>query len=146
MKWPLKNCGATYLRDVTDTVQTVQYSDSQCILYTVTILARASTLQLVAYTALVYSTMTFYTVRVFYLNIHRKKLFWAKRYTTPINVNIKKFLRPKNFNPAARPKTAPYFSYLHTWIVAYLHTCIFAYLYLVILSHLHTCILTLLQT
>ena len=30
MKWPLRNCGATYLRDVTDTVQTVQYSDSQC--------------------------------------------------------------------------------------------------------------------
>ena len=45
MKWPLRNCGATYLRDVTDTVQTVRYSDSQFTLYTVTILARASTLQ-----------------------------------------------------------------------------------------------------
>ena len=30
MKWPLRNCGATYLRGVTDTVQTVQHSDSQC--------------------------------------------------------------------------------------------------------------------
>ena len=33
MKWPLRNSGATYLRNVTDTVltvQTVQYSDSQC--------------------------------------------------------------------------------------------------------------------
>ena len=33
MKWPLRNDGATYLRNVTDTVQTVetvQYSDSQC--------------------------------------------------------------------------------------------------------------------
>ena len=30
MKWPLGNSGATYLRYVTDTVQTVQYSDSQC--------------------------------------------------------------------------------------------------------------------
>ena len=30
MKWPLKNSGATYLRDVTDTVQ---YSDSQCTVY-----------------------------------------------------------------------------------------------------------------
>ena len=30
MKWPLRNGGATYLRNVTDTVQTVQYSDSQC--------------------------------------------------------------------------------------------------------------------
>ena len=30
MKWPLRNGGATYLRDVTDTVHTVQYSDSQC--------------------------------------------------------------------------------------------------------------------
>ena len=28
MNWPLGNCGATCLRDVTDTVQTVQYSDS----------------------------------------------------------------------------------------------------------------------
>ena len=32
-KWPLRNGGATYLREVTDTVQTVQYSDSQCIQY-----------------------------------------------------------------------------------------------------------------
>ena len=64
MKWPLRNCGTTYLRDVIDTVQTVQYSDSQCTLYTVTILARASTLQLVACRALLYSTTTFYTVRV----------------------------------------------------------------------------------
>ena len=31
MKWPLRYGGATYLRNVTDTVQTVQqYSDSQC--------------------------------------------------------------------------------------------------------------------
>ena len=33
MKWPLRNGGATYLRNVTHTVQTaqtVQYSDSQC--------------------------------------------------------------------------------------------------------------------
>ena len=65
MKWPLRNCGATYLRDLTDTVQTVQYSDSQCTLYTVTILARASMLQLVACRALLYSTTTFYTVHVF---------------------------------------------------------------------------------
>ena len=64
MKWPLRNCGATYLRDVTDTVQTVQYSDSQCTLYTVTVLARASTLQLLACRALLYSTTTFYRVRV----------------------------------------------------------------------------------
>ena len=41
MKWPLRNGGATYLRDVTDTVQAVQYSDSQCTVYTATILARA---------------------------------------------------------------------------------------------------------
>ena len=30
MKRRLRNGGATYLRNVTDTVQTVQYSDSQC--------------------------------------------------------------------------------------------------------------------
>ena len=30
MKWPLANSGATYLRYVTDTVHTVQYSDGQC--------------------------------------------------------------------------------------------------------------------
>ena len=30
MKWPLRNGGATYLRNLTDTVETVQYSDSQC--------------------------------------------------------------------------------------------------------------------
>ena len=30
MKWPLRFGGATFLRNVTDTVQTVQYSDSQC--------------------------------------------------------------------------------------------------------------------
>ena len=30
MKWLLRNGGATYLKNVTDTVQTVQYSDSQC--------------------------------------------------------------------------------------------------------------------
>ena len=43
MKWPLRNGGATatYLRDITDTVQTVQYIDSQCTVYTATILARA---------------------------------------------------------------------------------------------------------
>ena len=71
MKWPLRNCGATYLRDVTGTVQTVQYSDSQCTLCTVIILARASTLQLVACRAILYSTTTFYTVRVlFWHNIH----------------------------------------------------------------------------
>ena len=64
MKWPLRNGGATYLRNVTDTVQTVQYSDSQCTLYTVTILARASTLQFVACRTLSYSTTTLYTVRV----------------------------------------------------------------------------------
>ena len=29
MNWLHENCGATCLRDVTDTVQTVQYSDSQ---------------------------------------------------------------------------------------------------------------------
>ena len=33
MKWPLENGGATYIRDVTDTVQTVQYSDSQCTVH-----------------------------------------------------------------------------------------------------------------
>ena len=36
MKWPLGNCGATCLRDVTDTVQTVQYSDSQCTVHVYT--------------------------------------------------------------------------------------------------------------
>ena len=30
MKLPLGNSGATYLRNVTDTVETVQYSESQC--------------------------------------------------------------------------------------------------------------------
>ena len=30
MKWPLRYDGATFLRNITDTVQTVQYSDSQC--------------------------------------------------------------------------------------------------------------------
>ena len=30
MKWPLGTSGATYLRYVTDTVHTEQYSDSQC--------------------------------------------------------------------------------------------------------------------
>ena len=30
MKWLFRNGGATYLRNVTITVQTVQYSDSQC--------------------------------------------------------------------------------------------------------------------
>ena len=65
MKWPLRNGGATYPRNVTDTVQTVQYSDSQCTLYTITILARASMLQLVACRAQLYITMTFYTVHVF---------------------------------------------------------------------------------
>ena len=30
MKWPLGNGGATYLGNVTDTVQTVSISDSQC--------------------------------------------------------------------------------------------------------------------
>ena len=52
-------------RGATDTVQSVHYSDSQCIVYTATTLAQASTLQLVAFRALLYSTMTFYTVRVF---------------------------------------------------------------------------------
>ena len=64
MKWPLRNGGATYLINVTDTVQTGQYSDRQCTLYTVSILARASMLQLVACRALLYSTTTFDTVRV----------------------------------------------------------------------------------
>ena len=36
MKWPLKNGGVTYLRGVTDTVQTVQYSDSQCTVHVYT--------------------------------------------------------------------------------------------------------------
>ena len=36
MKWPLGNCGTTYLKDVTDTVQTVQYSDSQCTVHVYT--------------------------------------------------------------------------------------------------------------
>ena len=31
MKWPHGNSGATYLRYVIDTVQTLQYSDSQCV-------------------------------------------------------------------------------------------------------------------
>ena len=30
MKWPLRYDGTTYLRKITDTVQTVQYSDSHC--------------------------------------------------------------------------------------------------------------------
>ena len=30
MKWPHGNSGTTYLRYVIDTVQTLQYSDSQC--------------------------------------------------------------------------------------------------------------------
>ena len=65
-----------YPIDVTDTVQSVHYSDSQCTVYTATILARASTLQLVACRALLYSTTTFYTVRVFiFFNICKKKLF-----------------------------------------------------------------------
>ena len=54
-----------YPIDVTDTVQSVHCSDSQCTVYTTTILARASTLQLMACRALFYSTTTFYTVRVF---------------------------------------------------------------------------------
>ena len=54
-----------YPIDVIDTVQSVHYSDSQCTVYTATILARASTLQLVACRTLLYSTTTFYTVRVF---------------------------------------------------------------------------------
>ena len=33
MKWPLRNCGTACLRDVTDTVQTVQYSDSTLHVY-----------------------------------------------------------------------------------------------------------------
>ena len=36
MKWPLGNGGVTYLRGVTDTVQTVQYSDSQCTVHVYT--------------------------------------------------------------------------------------------------------------
>ena len=44
MKWPFGNSRATYLRYVTDTVQTVQYSDSHC------------TVQV--YTQLVYSEAT----------------------------------------------------------------------------------------
>ena len=30
MKWPLRNSGDTYLKEITDTVQAVQYSDNQC--------------------------------------------------------------------------------------------------------------------
>ena len=30
MKWPQRYGGATYPRNITDTVQTVQYSDGQC--------------------------------------------------------------------------------------------------------------------
>ena len=66
---PLRNCGAgaTYLRNVTDTLQTVHYySDSQCT--TATILSRALTMRLVACRALLYSTMTFYTVHVLFLS------------------------------------------------------------------------------
>ena len=36
MKWLLGNCGATYLIYITDTVQTVQYSDSQCTVHVYT--------------------------------------------------------------------------------------------------------------
>ena len=54
-----------YPIDATDTVQSVHYSYSQCKVYTATILARVSMLQLVACRALSYSTTTFYTVRVF---------------------------------------------------------------------------------
>ena len=36
MKWPIGNDGATYLRDVTDTVQTVEYNDSQCTVHVYT--------------------------------------------------------------------------------------------------------------
>ena len=63
MKWPLRYGGATYLRNVTDTGQTVQYSDD-----IPTILAQASMLQFVACRALLYSTPTFFTVRVLLLN------------------------------------------------------------------------------
>ena len=41
MKWPLGNCGATCLRGVTDTVQTVQYTDSQCTVYVYTVYTAA---------------------------------------------------------------------------------------------------------
>ena len=30
MKWSLGNSGATYLRDIADTLKTVQFGDSQC--------------------------------------------------------------------------------------------------------------------
>ena len=86
MKWPLRNGGATYLRDVTDTVQTVQYSGSQCAVYTATILARASILQLVACRALLYSTTTFYTVRV---------LFYSSTPTRKVNDGENKRERKK---------------------------------------------------
>ena len=33
MKWPLENCGTTYLIDITDTVKTLQYSDIQCTVH-----------------------------------------------------------------------------------------------------------------
>ena len=72
MKWPLRNSGATYPRDITNIVQSVHYSDSQCTVYTATILARASTLQLVACRALLYSTTTFYTVRVLFCHALRE--------------------------------------------------------------------------
>ena len=57
MKWPLRNGGATYLRDVIDTVQTVQYSDSQRTQQQYWHKCRHCR-------ALLYSTMTFYMVRV----------------------------------------------------------------------------------
>ena len=66
MKLPLRNGGATNLRNVTDrdcTDCTIQWHS----VYTVTILARASTLQLVARRALLYSTTTFCTVRVYFI-------------------------------------------------------------------------------
>ena len=66
MTWPLRNGGATYLRNIlywycTDC--TIKWQSA----YTATISAQAWTLQLVACRALLYSTTTFYTIRVFFL-------------------------------------------------------------------------------
>ena len=76
---PLRNSGATYLRDVTDTVQTVQYSDSQCTVYSLTIVARALMLKLVACRAILYSTTSFYTVRILFFveTLGSSRLFWV---------------------------------------------------------------------
>ena len=55
MKWPLRNGGGAYLRNVLSVY-----------VYIETLLVRLSTLELAACRALLYSTMTFYTVRVLF--------------------------------------------------------------------------------